>query len=74
MRQLLGKIPIKHRGVVEEVYLSELVYCNECQRTFPVGIEVLTVQKEGNVKTVIKHACYCRAHGVEYQVRAQGAS
>ena len=71
MRQLIGKIPIKHRGVIEEVYLAEHVQRGECQRTVPVGIEVITVQPEGKSKKVLKHACYCRAHGMEYQARAE---
>ena len=70
MRQLIGKL--KHRGVTDEVYLSEHIMCRECQRTVPVGIEVVTVQLVGNSKKVLKHACYCRAHGTEYQARAQG--
>lgn len=73
MRQLIGKFPIKHRGVVEEVYLSELVHCNECQRMVPVGIEVFTVKKVGKLDKVMKHARYCRAHGLEYQMRCRPA-
>ncbi len=72
MRQLIGKILIKHRGVTEEVYFSEHVQCGQCQRTVPVGIEVVTVQLKGKSKKVLKHACYCRAHGMEYQMKAQG--
>ena len=68
MRELIGKI--KHRGVVQEVYRSEFVMCRECQRTVPVGIEVITVQLEGNSKKVLKHACYCQAHGLEYRAQA----
>jgi len=71
MRQLIGKIPIKRRGVIEEIYLAEHVQCRECQRTVPVGIEVITVQSAGKSKKVLKHACYCRAHGMEYQAKAQ---
>jgi hypothetical protein len=37
----------------------------------PVGIEVITVQPQGKSKKVLKHACYCRAHGMEYQMKAQ---
>jgi hypothetical protein len=73
MRQLVGTFFIKHRGVTEEVYLSELVQCNECQRMVPIGIEVFTVKKEGKSKTVMKHARYCRAHGLEYQMRCRPA-
>jgi hypothetical protein len=72
MRQLIGKIPIKSRDVIEEVYLSELVRCEECQRTVPIGIEVITVKKGSSPKKVVKHTCYCRAHGGEYQARAHG--
>jgi hypothetical protein len=71
MRQLIGKIPIKHRGMIEEVYLAEHVQCGECQRTVPIGIEVITVQLEGKSKKILKHAFYCRAHGMEYQARVE---
>ncbi len=59
MRQLIGKIAIKHRNVTEEVYFSEHVRCQNCQTTVPVGIEVITVTKEGTSKKVIKHGWYC---------------
>ena len=49
MRQLIGKIGVK-RGIVEEVYLSETVRCRECQKTVPIGVEVVTVQKGGPAK------------------------
>ncbi len=72
MRQLIGKIAIKHRNVTEEVYFSEHVRCQNCQTTVPVGIEVITVTKEGTSKKVIKHGWYCRAHGADYASRALG--
>jgi heterodisulfide reductase subunit C len=72
MRQLLGKIPKSDRNVTEEIYLSECVRCQSCQVTVPMGIEVLTVRREGKSKTVIKHGWYCRAHGTEYAARALG--
>jgi hypothetical protein len=74
MRQLIGKFPNKHRGVIEEVYFCELVSCIECQRTVPLGIEVFTVKKEGKLEKVMKHARYCRAHGLEYQMKLPGAN
>ena len=72
MRQLIGKIPIKYRNVIEEIYLSECVRCQSCQITVPMGIEVVTVRKEEKSKKVIKHAWYCRAHGADYAARALG--
>jgi len=71
MRQLVGKIPIKSRDVTEEIYLSECVRCQQCQITVPIGVEVVTVRKEGKAKKVLKHAWYCRAHGTDYTTRAQ---
>jgi Fe-S-cluster-containing hydrogenase component 2 len=71
MRQLLGKIPISYRNVTEEIYLSECVRCQSCQVTVPMGIEVVTVRKEGKSKKVIKHGC-SRAHGTDYATRALG--
>ena len=71
MRQLIGKIPIKGQ-VIEEVYLSEQIRCNECQKTAPIGVEVVRVQKEGKSKRVLKRTFYCRAHAGEYESRAQG--
>jgi hypothetical protein len=38
----------------------------------PMGIEVVTVTKEGQSKKVIKHGRYCRSHGAEYATRALG--
>ena len=66
MRQLIEKRSFKSRGVTDEVYLSENIRCQECHRTVPVGIEVITVQKAGENRKVIKHRYYCRAHGSEY--------
>ena len=73
MRQLIGKIPTKNRGVIDEVYVSEFVRCRDCQRTVPMGIEVATVRIEGKSKKLVKRAFYCRAHGANYDARAQGA-
>ena len=70
MRQLIGKIPIKFRNITEEIYLTEYVRCQNCQATVPMGIEVVTVRKEGNSKKVIRHCRYCRAHGADYTTRA----
>ena len=50
MRQLLGKIRAKEPNVVQEIYLSELIRCSECQRTVPIGIEVITIKKDGEAK------------------------
>jgi heterodisulfide reductase subunit C len=72
MRQLIGKMQIKHRNVTEEIYLAECVRCQNCQATVPIGIEVITVRKEGTSKKVVKHGWYCRAHGADYSIRALG--
>jgi hypothetical protein len=72
MRQLLGKSRFTSRNVTEEVYLSEHVYCQTCQITVPMGIEVVTVRNEGSFKKVVRHARYCRAHGAEYAAKALG--
>jgi hypothetical protein len=71
MRELMGKIP-KSRGVIQEVYASEHVRCQNCQVTVPMGIEVVTVRVEGERKTTIKHAWYCRPHGAEYAANVRG--
>jgi hypothetical protein len=71
MRQLLGKTPIKSRNVIEEIYLCEYVRCQNCQAMAPMGIEVVTVRKDGASKKVIKHGWYCRAHGADYAAKAQ---
>jgi hypothetical protein len=65
MRELLGKIPTKDPNVSEQVYLSELVRCSECQRTVPIGIEVVTVKKGAESREVLRHQYYCRAHGLD---------
>ena len=72
MRQFIGKLPTKERGVVDEVYIAEQVRCRDCQKSSPMGIEVVTVQKEGKKKTILKRAFFCRVHGAEYQSRVQG--
>ena len=72
MRQLIGKVPIKHLNAVEEIYFSENIRCQRCQITVPMGIEVVRVSKEGEEKKVIKHGWYCRAHGAEFAARALG--
>lgn len=71
MRQLIGKLPIKYRNVIEEIYLSEHVRCQNCQITVPIGIEVITVQKEGKSKKIVKHCWYCRAHGADYTAKVE---
>jgi len=71
MRELIGKIPTKDPGVSEKVYLSEMVRCLECQQTVPMGIEVVTVRKSRGSKQVLRHACYCRGHGFDYETKAQ---
>jgi hypothetical protein len=71
MRQLIGKIGVK-RGIVEEVYLSETVRCRECQKTVPIGVEVVTVQKGGPSNKVLKRTFYCRSHAGDYESRARG--
>ncbi len=71
MRELMGKIPTKDPNIIEEVYLSEIVRCRECQRTVPMGIEVLTVKKGEECREVLRHEYYCRAHGIDYEARVQ---
>ena len=71
MRELIGKIPTKDPNVTEAVYLSEIIRCRECQRTVPMGIEVVTLKKDGESKKVLRHECYCRAHGLDYEERVR---
>ena len=72
MRELMGKIPTKDPNVTEVIYLSEIIRCLECQRTVPMGIEVVTVRKIGDSKKVLRRQCFCRAHGHDYEMRVQG--
>ena len=71
MRQLIGKIAVKGR-IIEEVYLSEQVRCRECQKTVPIGVEVVTVEKDIRPKKVLKRTFYCRSHAGDYESRARG--
>ena len=71
MRELIGKIPTKDPCITEVVYLSEIVRCLECQQTVPMGIEVVTVKKIGKTRQAIRHQCYCRGHGFDYEMKAQ---
>ena len=45
MRELMGKIPTKDPNITEVVYLCKLGRCLECQKTVPMGIEVVTIKK-----------------------------
>jgi hypothetical protein len=72
MRELIGKVRTKDRNVIEEVYLSPFLRCRECQVTVPMGIEVVTVKRDGvSKRTVLSHRHYCRAHGLDYQMMGQ---
>ena len=71
MRQLIGKIPVTAK-VIEEVYLSEQVRCRECQKTVPIGVEVVAIEKGTRPKKVLKRAYYCRSHAGDYELRARG--
>jgi hypothetical protein len=71
MRQLIGKMPTKECNVTQEVYLSELIRCRECQKTTPIGIEVIMIKRDGVCKTVLNHEYYCRAHGHDYEMKVQ---
>ena len=66
------KDPHQGPGVVEEVYLPRQIRCRECQKTVPIGVEVVTVQKDGPSKKVVKRAFYCRSHAGDYKSRARG--
>ena len=70
MRELIGKIPTKDPNITNVVYRAEIVRCLACQRTVPMGIEVVTVQKSGEARKVLRHVCYCRGHGLEYETKA----
>ena len=71
VRDLIGKIRTKDPNVTTRIYLSEIVRCCECQKTVPLGIEVITLKREGESKKVLEHRCYCRDHGLEYEEKAQ---
>ena len=71
MRELIGKIPTKDPNLTEVVYLTEMVRCLECQQTVPMGIEVVTVKKSGKSRKAVRHVCYCRGHGFDYETKAQ---
>jgi hypothetical protein len=71
MRELIGKIPTKDPNITEAIYLTEIVRCLECQQTVPMGIEVVTVKKSGKSREVVRHVCYCRGHGFDYETKAQ---
>jgi hypothetical protein len=67
VRQLLGKFRTKDPGVTQRVFLAEIVRCSECQRTVPMGIEVVTAKQEENGEKILHHAWYCREHGLSYE-------
>ena len=71
MRELIGRMRTKDPSVTEEVYLTELVRCQECEQTVPIGIEVVTVKRDKNFRKVLRHGYYCRAHGHDYETDVQ---
>ena len=71
MRELIGKIPNKNPNITEVVYRAEIVQCLTCQQTVPVGIEVVTVERNDEAKKVIRRVCYCRGHGLGFETKAQ---
>jgi hypothetical protein len=71
MRELIRKIPTKDPNITEVIYLAEMVRCLECEQTVPVGIEVVTVKKNGKSKEAVRHVSYCRGHGFDYETKAQ---
>lgn len=71
MRELIGKIQTRDPAITEVVYLTEMVRCLECEQTRPVGIEVVTVKKSGESRKILRHVCYCRGHGFDYERKAQ---
>jgi len=79
MRELIGKLRTRNPNVTQVVYRSETIRCQTCDKTAPLGIEVVTVKTEGGSRKVLKHEYYCRAHafdahGVDYETRAQSRS
>ena len=71
MRNLIGKLPTKEPNITKSVYLAELVNCRECERTVPVGIEIITHKNVGGSREVLKHEYFCRAHGMDYEMKVQ---
>jgi len=67
MRELIATKRTGEPGVTKSVYRSDLIYCRDCRKTVPVGIEVITARQDRGVKTVLKHEYYCRVHGMEYE-------
>jgi hypothetical protein len=67
MRELIGTKRTSDPSVTTSVYRSDLVYCCECKKTVPVGIEVITTRKGQSSRTVLKRQSYCRVHGIEYE-------
>jgi len=67
MRELIGTRRTAEPGVSKSVYRSDLIYCRECKKTVPVGIEVITTKQDHGKKTVLQHEYYCRVHGMAYE-------
>jgi hypothetical protein len=38
----------------------------------PIGIEVITAQRDGDSQKVLEHRYYCRSHGLNYETRIEG--
>lgn len=76
MRELIGKLRTEDPNVTQNIYRAETIRCQQCNKTSPMGIEVVTVKTEGGSRKVLKHEYYCRAHafdahGVDYETRVQ---
>jgi len=67
MRELIGTRNGGEPGVTTSVYRSELIYCRECRKTVPIGIEVITTRQDKTAETVIKHLYLCRLHGMDFE-------
>ena len=67
MRELIGTRNGGELGITTTVYRSELIYCRECRKTVPIGIEVITTRQEKNAQTVLRHQYLCRLHGMEFE-------
>ena len=67
MRELIGTRKTNDPAVTTSVYRSDLIYCGECRKMVPMGIEVITTRKERGAQKVLKHQYLCRIHGMDFE-------
>ena len=71
MRELIGKIQTRDPAITEVVYLTEMVRCLESSRRGRWASRWSRSRKVEKSRKILRHVCYCRGHGFDYERKAQ---